>query len=251
MKRVISAFTLLLVLCFGFSTTLAETITIDLETASYEEIVAAYELLKNERLERLKENFVSEHQIQPVSGITFRKVPWGSTKTETEGILGNPSSYSRSYITASAGFVYTDGMGVQTEYKNWTLAGYPLECAELNYVYPVVDGILIRDDSSAILYLAEYDIWDVGDTNAVVEDLTTKLSRLYGTYTSGSRDKRTWTDENGNFIELGYSSSRVYLIYSSVQAEELLGRAYQAIQDERREQEELLRIQNQNNTDGL
>lgn len=250
MKRVISAFTLLLVLCFGFSTTLAETITIDLETASYEEIVAAYDMLKNERIERLKENFASEHQIQPVSGITFRNVPWGSTKIEAEEILGERSSFS-SYITARRGFVYTDGRGVQTKYTNWTLAGYSLEYAEVNYVYPVVDGMLIRDDSSAILYLAEYDIWDVGDTNAVVEDLTTKLSGLYGTYSSGSSDKRTWTDENGNYIELSYSSSRVYLIYSSAQAEELLGRAGQAIQDERREQEELLRIQNQNNADGL
>lgn len=251
MKRVKSAFALLLVLCFGFSTvTLAETITIDLETASYEEIVVAYDMLKNERIERLKENFASEHQIQPASGITFRNVPWGSTRTETEAILGNGSS-SGSYITASRGSVYTDGIGVQTKYKNWTLAGYPLQYAEVNYVYPVVDGMLIRDDSSAILYLAEYDIWDVGDTNAVVEDLTTKLSGLYGTYISGSWGERTWTDENGNYIELSYSSSRVYLIYSSAQAEELLGRAYQAIQDERREQEELLRIQNQNNTDGL
>ncbi len=238
---------LLSLFCFG---TKADTLSIDLSSATYEEIVTAFETIKAERLARLKEQFSSTHEIQPKSKITFRDVPWGSTKKEAEAILG-PGRYSSSHITVKLGTVNADGIGIQTEYLDWTVAGYPLRYAELNYVYPVIDGLMLRDEDLAVLYLAEYDIWDVGDTNAVVEDLTTKLSKLYGNYVTGDRDTRTWTDKSNNSIELRGSGSRVYLLYSSAQAEELLGYGRQAVQDERREQEELLRIQNQDNTDGL
>ncbi len=250
MKRFYYLVVLLFMTSIICPSAVADTLSIDLDSASYEEIVSAYDLLKSARLTKLKEIYESTHEIEPVTGIAFRGVPWGSTKKDTESILG-VGAPAGSYITVSRGTVNTDGIGIQTRYEDWTLAGYPIEYAEVNYIYPVVDGVMLRNDDIAILYLAEYDIWDIGDTNAVVEDLTNKLSKLYGSYTTGIRDTRTWTDISNNMIELSYSSSRVYLIYSSAQAEELLGYGRQAIQDERKEQEELLRIQNQNNTNGL
>ena len=228
----------------------AEPLTIDPDSATYEELTEAYELLKVARMARLKEIFISTHEVEPADGISFRGVPWGSTRKETEDMLGVPSSVS-SNITVRQGTVNTDGIGMQTRYKDWTLAGYPLQYAELNYVYPVVDGDMIRDDDLAVFYLAEYDIWDVGDTTAVIEDLSAKLSKLYGTHVTGDRGALIWTDQSQNTISLTTSSNRVYLIYASGQAEGLLSYGRQAIQDERAEQEELLRIQNQDNVDGL
>ena len=110
---------------------------------------------------------------------------------------------------------------------------------------------MLRDDDLAVLYLVEYDLFDIGDENAVVEDLTSKLTKLYGSYSIGNRNTRTWVDKNNNSIELSSSKTRVYLVYSSAQKDILLGNAQQIVEAERKEQEEILRIQNQDNTDGL
>ena len=250
MKRILSVLLSLLLILALTAPALAEVLTIDLENATDDEITAAYELLKAERLARLKKASAANHEVQPADGITFRSVPWGSTRAEAEAIIG-PSSSTNANITVRRSTVNTDGVGIRTTYKNWTVAGYQTHSAEFNYVYPVVDGMLLRDNNLAVLYLGEYQFWDIGDVNAVMEDLTAKLSGLYGACTVGSGDKRTWTDAYGNSIELSYVGNRIYLLYFSAEAENLLGAAKQAIADERAEQEELLRIQNQNNTDGL
>ena len=90
MKRLYPLFLLLLMLCLMLTAACADTISIDLDAASYEEIVAAYELLKAERLQRLGESFAASHEIQSSAGIEFRNVPWGSTKKEAEAMLGVP-----------------------------------------------------------------------------------------------------------------------------------------------------------------
>lgn len=251
MKKMLAALLSLLLLLSALPfPALADVVTIDTETATCEEIAAACELLKAARIARLKENFAQTHEVQPLDGITFRGVPWGSTRADAEAIVG-PAVSSTPMITVRRSTVNSDGIGVRTIYKNWTIAGYPAYTAEFNYVYPVMDGEMLRDDNLAILYLGEYQFWDLGDVSAVMEDLTTKLSGLYGAYAIANGGRRTWTDAQGNSIELSYAGSRVYLLYISAQAEADLGAAKAVLAAERAEQEELLRIQNQNNTDGL
>ena len=123
--------------------------------------------------------------------------------------------------------------------------------AYVNYVYPVLDSKLLRDEDLAVMCYCTYVFEDIGDVNAVRDDLTRKLTLLYGAYSHGSNDSRTWTDESGHYIRLTSGSSSVYLHYVHADADALVGAAEQAIAAERAEQEELLRIQNQNNTDGL
>ena len=251
MKRILTALLALLIASAALvSTALAEVVTVDLETATYEEIVAACELLKAERVARLKETFAETHEIQPLDGITFRGVPWGSTRAEAEAILGAPSN-TITYICAGVGSVYTDGRGISTYYAGWTVAGYPVPTATLGFVYPVLEGKLLRDDSLAVMCSGMYEIQNIGDVNAVMDDLTTKLSALYGSYTHGSFNTRVWTDANGHSITLWPTDTSVYLLYYHADRDALMNAAVQAIADERAEQEELLRIQNQNNTDGL
>ena len=249
MRRLLANLLAFLLLTSSTTTAMAEVITIDTETATYEEIVAAYELLKLERVARLKESFTESHEIYPLEGITFRDVPWGSTPGEAEAILG-PASGSRSFVYSGFVTIYTDGRGLSTYYNGGSVAGYAVPRITLDYVYPVLDGKILRDDSLAVICSGRYVIEDVGDIHAVMDDLTAKLSTLYGSYTQ-SIHGRLWTDIKGNTITLQGGDTSVYLLYYPSYRDALLEAAAQAIAAERAEQEELLRIQNQNNTDGL
>ncbi len=249
MRRLLANLLAFLLLTSITTTAMAEVITIDTETATYEEIVAAYELLKLERVARLKESFAESHEIYPLEGITFRDVPWGSTRVEAEAILG-PASGSRAFVYSGFVTIYTDGRGLSTYYNGGSVAGYAVPQITLDYVYPVLDGKILRDDSLAVICSGRYVIEDVGDIHAVMDDLTAKLSTLYGSYTQ-SIHGRLWTDIKGNTITLQGGDTSVYLLYYPSYRDALLEAAAQAIAAERAEQEELLRIQNQNNTDGL
>lgn len=249
MRRLLANLLAFLLLTSITTAAMAEVITIDTETATYEEIVAAYELLKLERIARLKESFAANHEVHPLEGITFRDVPWGSTRTEAEAILG-PASGSRSFVYSGFVTIYPDGRGLSTYYNDGSVAGYAVPQITLDYVYPVLDGKILRDDNLAIICSGRYVIKDVGDIHAVMDDLTAKLSALYGSYTQ-SIYGRLWTDIKGNTITLQSGDTSVYLLYYPSYRDALLEAAAQAIADERAEQEELLRIQNQNNTDGL
>lgn len=248
-KFLASLMALLLLLPVLTGPATAEIITIDTENATYEEIVAAYELLKAARIARLKATFAETHEVQPAGGITFRGLPWGSTRVEVEAILG-PASGSRSFVYSGFITIYTDGRGLSTYYNGGSVAGYAVPEITVDYVYPVLDGRILRDDDLAVICSGRYVIEDVGDIHAVMEDLTAKLSSLYGSFTQSIHGRR-WTDAEGNTITLDHGDTSIYLLYYPSYRDALLEAATQAIADERAEQEELLRIQNSNNTDGL
>lgn len=239
----------MLLACTGAA---ADVLTIDLDTASYEEIVQGLDVLGRKQKEMLAEQFAAEHEAEVSSAICFRGVPWLATKAETEALLGHPSSSSKSRVAVPGkdNTVNSDGIGIETTYKSWSVAGYTPEKTTLCYVYPVVDGVMLRDDDLALFYLARYNIWDIGDPDAAVEDLKTKLTNLYGAYTT-DRQTLVWKDEAGNVIRMYFYANRIELTYYSAEAENRYGQANQAIDDERAQQELLNRIQNENNTDGL
>ncbi|GEM_PF-471884 len=243
----------LLALSLSIACAQAEILTIDIDRASYEEINTAYQQLKQARMEKLKETYAASYTPEPKSDIMFRGIPWGTTRSEVEQQIGLPSQYNTAYAYVRQGVV-DDDIGLYTSYKKekcLKLAGYSVKYTDISYAYPVVDGTLIRDTNLAVMYYAEYDLWDVGDPDEIVEDLTKKLVQLYGDYRNDGSGKRIWSDSANNEITLDSSATRVYVCYISGDAGRLTSEAAQARDDELAEQEELLRLQNQNNYDGL
>ena len=120
----------------------------------------------------------------------------------------------------------------------------------MNYVYPIEEGVIIRDADLAMIVFVEYIIFDVSDASKVVDDLTNKLVKLYGNYQIDD-GARIWFDNNNNAIQVNPASTRIYIIYTSEMADRMIDSANQVRNAEVAEQEELLRIQNQNNYDGL
>ena len=74
----------LLLICVTLVSANAEILTIDLDNASYEEIDNAYQQLKQERLDKIKEKFKETYEPEPKSDIMFRGIPWGTTRSEVE-----------------------------------------------------------------------------------------------------------------------------------------------------------------------
>lgn len=81
----------LLLICVTLMSASAEILTIDLDNASYEELDNAYQILKQVRMNKLKEENAKGNLPDSQSEITFRNIPWGSTKQKAEEVLGEPS----------------------------------------------------------------------------------------------------------------------------------------------------------------
>ena len=249
MKKYV-AFSLAFILILCLQNTFADTLNIDLDNASYDEVVEAINTLKAVRLKMVTEQFANSHSRNSSDGISFRKIPWGSTRAEAEEIVGKANSTDRRYILNTISGRHRNGLGLQDQYKDWVVAGYPVEYSSLYYVFPVVDDILIRDDSLSQFYLAQYRFPNLGDVNAAVSDISEKLKSLYGEYKIGTYGEFIWSDKDGNTLVLE-SHPDISLMYYAANAEELIAAAKRAVDLENAEQEEMVRMQNQGNTDGL
>jgi len=239
----------LAVLCMQLA--FADTISIDTSTATVAELTEAIEDLKKARLEKITEQFISEYEVQPAEGITFRGIPLGETREEAQKVLGPSHSVNRNHIINTKSVAYTNGIGLRDKYDNWSVAGYEVTYGDVYFVYPVVDDVLIREDNLALLYLAEYDIRSLGDINAALSDITSKLVKLYGSYTTDYHGDLTWVDETGNTLILHTWSNCFSLMYYSANADGWLAAANHAVDLENAEKEEQSRATNQDNYDGL
>ena len=199
----------LLLICVTLVSANAEILTIDLDNASYEEIDNAYQQLKQERLDKIKEKFKETYEPEPKSDIMFRGIPWGTTRSEVEQQIGLPSQVFE-YL-AEENLVISSETGIKTSYYGIQLAGYSAT-ANINYVYPVVDGRMLHDKDLASMAYVEYVLWNVGDGNMIAEDLTQKLVQLYGDYQTHSK-RRVWYDNANNEIEMRIYSNSVYILY--------------------------------------
>lgn len=177
----------------------------------------------------------------------FRGIPWGTTRSEVEQQIGITSRQS-TYLS-KLNRVIGEDIGISTSYSTFQLAGYSVS-TDVNYVYPIEEGVIIRDADLAMIVFVEYIIFDVSDASKVVDDLTNKLVKLYGNYQIDD-GARIWFDNNNNAIQVHPASTRIYIIYTSEMADRMIDSANQVRNAEVAEQEELLRIQNQNNYDGL
>ena len=196
---------LLLLLCAQAAH--ADTLTIDLDAADYDEVVSAIGTLKALRLQMLREKYADSQTITAADGISFRGIPWGAARSEAEKIVGLANSVRRSHILNTKAQAYTNGMGIDDQYSDWTAAGYAVTYCDLYYVYPVLDGMLIRDDALARFYMGQYDIRSLGDINAALADISGKLVKLYGGYSIANNGDFIWTDDLGNTLILHTWSS--------------------------------------------
>lgn len=237
----------LLALSLSIACAQAEILTIDIDQASYEEINTVYQQLKQARIDKLKEIYAASYTPEPKSDIMFRGIPWGTTRSEVEQQIGITSRQS-TYLS-KLNRVIGEDIGISTSYSTFQLAGYSVS-TDVNYVYPIEEGVIIRDADLAMIVFVEYIIFDVSDASKVVDDLTNKLVKLYGNYQIDD-GARIWFDNNNNAIQVHPASTRIYIIYTSEMADRMIDSANQVRNAEVAEQEELLRIQNQNNYDGL
>lgn len=198
----------------------------------------------------------------------FRNIPWYAPKKEVSDTLSSltmnlnlpnatiPDWFQTWEHTDSDYTVAKAGAG--TGYGNVSVAGYNAELI-VYYVYPIVDGKLLRNGDEAEFYLAVYEFSDSADMEAVYNDLVTKLTGLYGESSAlnkwGRFTGRLWKAKDGSQIWLRiYNTNGDYTVQLSYTAPESTSRleAVEAqITKEKLEAEELERQKNINNTDGL
>lgn len=250
MKKVMLLMLLITMAAVCVTAGYSETITIDLETATYSEIAEAINVLVERRIELLSEMYRSEQRIAPVDGISLRNIPWHSNLSIVEQAIGIGSNSSY-HVLGTDGRFELDTPGFTRVYRDIIVAGYDAELW-VCYVYPVRDGTVLRDDSIAEFYYAHYRIKNIADVNGLISDLSEKLSHLYGyDITYEGTDYRTWKDSNGNCVRLRALEDGCEIIYFASDINELISAGASAAQNEAAQQEELNRIQNQSNYDGL
>lgn len=252
MKKVLS---LALSLCLMCSAAGAEILTIDTETASESELTTMIDTLDKVRQEKIVER-LSANAIHPTDEdiYTFNSAPWYCTKSQAEQIWNQKSPYANFDIRST--YIFELSYGIQVLYKNTNVAGYS---ATINtkFIFPIEDGIIIRNNDLAQLYEAAYWISDdYKDLPGIYEDLESKLTSIYGTPHDAS-DKRyfrkEWSDKSGNQISLSASTStyNIAISYVASDAEERVATIKEAITNEEIRKEQLDRLNNSDNVDGL
>ena len=186
--------------------------------------------------------------------ILFRGFPWGVSYTEfTEALSERESGALQHTIwgydfdyrmlgTGSNGGCDDIGFYVKTYLPSGErVAGYPVKCIYASFVYPAgEDGFLVREKENASLIEADYyiDIYGAEEQDLAFEDLTQKLTRLYGDcdYQSegNSNQHSVWYGANGTMVTLVDNSSHngntytIEIRYSSEGAKELREQAQAA-----------------------
>ena len=246
----------------------ANTIIINTATATDEELALAISELSSEQIKRAK---LSIPPIGPAENgeIVFRGVPWYSSRKETETIIRNSSSrkgptdiYRMSaidYDNVTSGSDRVDDLGgCMAHYYNMNVAGWTPSSTYICYIYPIVDGIIIRDDNLAQMYFAYYKFsrGDFADHKALYDDLQHKLNNTYGQGRETVEDYHTWTrwyDASGNYIQLLVDNDYDYasLGYIASDADQRLDEMQIAIDAEKTAEEQQRIKKNQDNYEGL
>lgn len=205
--------------------------------------------------------------------ILFKKIPWGTSYTDAVKQLGNISMRDireTEYWHTMDDFMYTEGgfsdynakiggyaYASSSSLEGEKVAGYDIDDLYMYFVYvPGDDGLLIRDEDHTALIYAYYKI-NPKDLTAAYEDLTAKLTKLYGDVDGTQSDsflitdnQNLWNGAEGTMVSLvsrDYESTgtkEIYIKYGFSGAEALMQKAYDAIALEES-------INAADNTDGL
>ena len=264
-------FGIMIAIVMLLSVAFADVLTLDTDTATDDEINEMLSALQEEKVSRIKKR-IADEVIEPDADglILFRNIPWNSTTEQVEKILDISVEKKKlvdvvrlSYIdyknTYNGGDYVEGDFSVNFYSSSYTVAGYKPSKTYFRFIVPVVDGEIIRDASVAQFYMGYYTFEgnDFGDLELVYNDLESKLNALYGAgnYNPGKYHTNTvWKDSEGNMIRLQISSSNknwLTLAYVVNGAEERIDALAQAYVDEKTREEEMLRLENTNNTDGL
>lgn len=198
--------------------------------------------------------FASEVYDKP---ILFRGVEWGSAYKEAvasfdAGITMSKLSDNEYWYTTQDLLYKKNGtsrkgaIGASSNAYSWNIsgfkvAGYEVDEVEMLFTYlPGDDGILIKDNEHTALIYAEYKL-EPKDSKAAFEDLTTKLTSIYGDVDASQEDgflidyhQNMWYGAEGTKVSLvlqEYSSDSQYLFikYAFDGADTLMDQAYDAL----------------------
>lgn len=206
--------------------------------------------------------------------ITFRDIPWYSTKAETEAVLfsngakkggwmSSPNNIYRmgaiNFRNSTSGSDRVDGGGYMGWYSNVSVAGYNVADTYACYIYPFDEnGKIIRSDDDAQLYFGWYSFGpnDYSDHRAIYDDLNEKLASLYGEGTPETDDYRssiTWYDDSNNQIHILINSDEDYVAlgYMATDADARLDEMQSALDAEAVSAEAAEREANKENVSGL
>ena len=140
------------------------------------------------------------------------------------------------------------------------VAGYDINSIELYFMQPVENGTVNHDPESAKFYMAEYEIANNVDRVSVFDDLTGKLTNLYGDVFYEIEDGqvvRTWKDSEGNTVSLMRYGTEwenldsITIIYMSATAMDDIQNLEKALYDEQYITDSNARQENADNYDGL
>ena len=153
----------------------------------------------------------------------------------------------------------TNEAGVSVYYHDLDVAGYTAE-VKAYYMYPVVNGVSVRETDEAEFYFAMYTFEDYEDMDSVYADLKNKLVSLYGegkqkrngyykesTYWEDARNNALWIvlDAEDDIIR------EIRLAYTAGDAKDRLNELRAVLLSEKAAEEEDSRAQNTENTSGL
>jgi hypothetical protein len=206
--------------------------------------------------------------------ISFRSIPWYSTKSQVEkklfaegasegGFMSNSHDIYRMDATdfqnVTIGSNRVDGGGYMGWYSGISVAGYAVEDTYACYMYPInEDGTLNTNDDDAQLYFGWYtfDSNTYQDLRGIYDDLNAKVSSLYGAGEEAPGDYYTtitWKDAQQNQIRLLINKDENYVTlgYMAADADARLDQVAAALDNAQAAQESQNRQDNANNTSGL
>ena len=168
--------------------------------------------------------------------ITFRNLTWFSTQQEVNRALLADGARNTSNLGNSefAWRISINNQGVvslsecvdcgySNYYEGMSVAGYEVVFLMVSYLYPLIDGQILKDTNLGEFYTGAYELSvpESSSEQEMYDDLTRKLSYLYGDYVTGEPDPsfsdgslaRIWTDSNGNRILLLMDNDTAALLY--------------------------------------
>lgn len=203
--------------------------------------------------------------------ITFRGFEWYAPFSEVHPLMerdsGSDFMPSFGYDETSIDSIYrveraymfsdhrVDEGGAEYYYYEIDVAGYVAD-VDIYYMYPIVDGAVLHDETKAEMYMAVYEFSELEDMPAVYEDLKTKLTALYG---EGEErldkyyDSVYWEDANGNAIWLviDEDGEEIRLAYAAGGHIDRLAALEEQLSIDAAKAEDEARKENAGNTSGL
>lgn len=214
---------------------------------------------------------IAESNEQDNTQILFRGFDWYATKSEIEqklfsegatsaGLSSTPNTIY--HMSDSESWSFTTDRIENGGYRGWysgiSVAGYEVNDTYICYIYPITNGKIMKDDEQAQMYMGWYTFAkrDYVDHQSIYDDLSAKLSSLYGNGSISNTQYSTstiWTDDVGNSIRLWINDDKdeVALGYMSADANKRLDAMTVALENEAAAAESEQRQKNASNTSGL